>query len=359
MLAIDLDSYRTLCSVRFKDHLRNATNPNYPNVLPDLRELWLGQSKASKLLRVPWSRLLNAIDWSKLNRLRIHGPNIQGRLHDVASKLHNLQDLRVDSANKPIVFHANCAYNRPPIFSDVNYPFFDVDFACLRKLKTLEIVGICNHVPIANLAGPCLTALKLHSPTSTGYAMSSESQRSSSDLVLLAKIAPLIERLELDIGYVENLWHPTAIPGVDVDLEQYRFLSALANFKSLRSLRLFPPYLTRECLQAHMGRGMQQPLSDEQAVRMFNYVRSLCPKLDLLSISVSERWYHRELDFSPMNWEVKQWGNKTLVITRQLGKDYELRQAWVGERRLTMETKKHAYWKKHIPDSEDWLLTRP
>ena len=108
-----------------------------------------------------------------------------------------------------------------------------------------------------------------------------------------------------------------------------------------------------------MGRGMQQPLSDEQAVRMFNYVRSLCPKLDLLSISVSERWYHRELDFSPMNWEVKQWGNKTLVITRQLGKDYELRQAWVGERRLTMETKKHAYWKKHIPDSEDWLLTRP
>ena len=338
------------------DYTEEISGPSFQG--PPLRfsEVWLGRLDSIHR-RVSWPHVLEMVQWSGLRRLRIDGPHLQRQLHDVTSKLQCLEELVVNATKS--IYHTNCTYNRPYLWSDVNYPFFDVDFACLPRLKTLEIIGICNHVPIRNVAAASLRALKLHQPHDRSSVVSSESQRSPSDLDTLAKIAPRIERLELDVGYLENLWHPTAIPGVDVDLEQYRFLSALSHFKSLKVLRIFPPYVAKEFIQSEHEYGFRQPLSDEQAVRVFNYVRTVCPKLELLFISASAMDTVPERDFSPMNWEIQPWGHKTLMTTRQIGKHYELRQVWVGERRLTMETKQHAYWKKHILDPENWLLHKP
>ena len=321
VLAVDLSTGNMLQRNQMDDSWGDQSSLKFLNTLFDVSEVWLGQL-GSIQGRVSWPHVLEIVQWSRLRRLRIDGPHMQRQLHDVTSKLQCLEDLHID-ASKSSTFHANCTYNRPYVWSDVNYPFFDVDFACLPRLKTLELTGICNHVPIRNVAAASLRCLKLHKPHDRSSVVSSESQRSPSDLNTLAKIAPRLERLELDIGYVEYLWHPTAIPGVDVDLEQYRFLSALSHFRSLRVLRIFPPYVAKEFIQSEHEYGFRQPLSDEQAVRVFNYVRSLCPRLELVFISASEMRTASERDFSPMNWEIQPWGHKTLVTTRQIGKHYE------------------------------------
>jgi hypothetical protein len=361
---------QSLNKIRALDLGTDGSFPGYPkyrspwvtSTLPDplleLQELSFGRFGKTEHL-VPWVAILDAIPWARLRRLRIQGVLLERRLQDVIAKLRDLEEMCLEAVG-PDTFHANCPFKRPVIHSDVNYPFFAIDFTSVPKLHALEVVGICNHVPIRNLVGSGLRALKLHKPDGRCSVVSDESQRSSSDLAMIGKLAPCLERLELDIGYVENLWHPTAIPGVEVDMEQYHFLSALSNIKELRTLRLFPPYVAREDFHSDFcsHTGLCQPLPDEQAVRICNYLRGHCRKLEVLYVSVSAMTVTLEMDFFPMNWEVRVWGDKTLVTTRQLGKNYELRQVWVGERRLTLETKKHAYWKKHIPDSENWLLSR-
>ncbi len=337
VLAINLSTGSMLHRRPFKDHPQDHSSPALLNTSFDFGELWLGQVESNQG-HVSWSDLLNIVHWSQLRRLRVDGPHLQRRLHDVSSKMQSLEELHL-GAIKSTIFHANCTYSRPRIWSDVNYPFFDADFACLPKLRVLEINGICNHVPIQNVAAASLKALRLHKPDNRSSVINSESQRSPSDLAILAKTAPFIERLELDIGYVESLWHPTAVPGVDVDPEQYRFLSTLSHFRSLRVLRLFPPYVAKEFMHSPHEYGFRQPLSDEQAVRMFNYIRSVCPKLELFSISVSALAIASDVDFDPMNWELRPWGQKTLVTTRQFGKDYELRQVWVESEGLPWKQK--------------------
>ena len=298
----------------------------------------------------------------------MHGPTIQLRLSTILPHLKSLRALRL-RAEQLLTFHHNCPYAKNAIHSDVNHPYFEVDFAFLPHLTSLSMEGICNHVPIQNLVSPSLRSLKFHRPYLRVSVFAAESQRSPTDLLKAAKIAPNLQKLELDIGFIENLWHPTAIPGVDVDPELYRFLAALTQFKHLRFLRLFPPYVSRQSLHTRTSPGSpeyRQPCGDAQAIRLFSHLRRQNPKLSFFSISPATRLRSSVLPSQAMTWEVRPWGEKTLLVTRQQGKEYELRQTWVGERKVSSEVKRDTY-QKGMGENDDgdgggdegWVLKYP
>ena len=338
----------------FNSFMAGLNSQPLPAALSTLEELWLTLNAKYHTPQIGWNELLPTLPWSRLRRLSMHGPTIQLRLTSILPLLKSLRSLRL-RAEKLLPFHDNCSYARGAIYSDVNHPFYEIDFACLPHLTSLSIEGICNHVPIQNLVSPSLRSLKLHRPYLRLSVFAAESQRSPADLLKAAKITPGLRRLELDIGFIENLWHPTAIPGVDVDPELYHFLAALAQFKSLHFLRLFPPYVSRQSMNhSHSGAPeYRQPCSDAQAIRLFTHLRRQNPKLSFFSITPASRLRSSVLPSQTMTWEVRPWGEKTVLVTRQQGKDYELRQTWVGERKLSSEVKRDGYHKGRRDDDDD------
>ena len=347
----------------FNSFLAGLNSQPFSNAFSTLEELWLSLNSRYLTPQISWPELESLIPWTKLRRLVLHGPAIQSRLNAILPHLTSLRCLRL-RADRLLAFHQNCPYAKNAIFSDVNHPYFEIDFSFLPCLTSLSIEGICNHVPIHGLVSPRLRSLKLHRRVLRVSVSANESQRSSADLNKIAKIAPDIEKLELDIGFIENLWHPAAIPGVDVDPELYRFLQALSNFKHLRYLRFFPPYVSRyKSAHGHASASSteyQQPCSDEQAIRLFNHLRLQNPKLSFFSISPANQVSRSSVPSAAMTWEVRPWGEKTLLTTRQLGKEYELRQIWVGERKVSSEVKRDSYHRQGEEyDEEGWVLRSP
>ncbi|KAL9114854.1 MAG: hypothetical protein Q9227_001097 [Pyrenula ochraceoflavens] len=163
---------------------------------------------------------------------------------------------------------------------------------------------------------------------------------------------PEIEQLELDIGEIDKLWHPTVIPGVEVDTRIYQMLSNIAKFPRLGVLRLIPPYFTERGIRC-------QPLSDDlQVIKIFRNLREHGSRLHTLIISpvTTEReflfraqWRSNisdDIGSDPVRqtmWEVRELGTKLLLIVRQQGKNHEQRQIWSGERRLRTEIKRFHY----------------
>ena len=256
-----------------------------------------------------------------------------------------------------------------------------IDYDGLPALRDLQIDGICKHVALENIAGPLLTSLKLHSHSKLHNSTDPEiSQRTSAEILALAQLSPRLRCLQLDIGRISNLWKATAIPGVDVNVQLYQFLSALSNFKHLRTLRLFPPYFISNVFTAQ-GQMKQQPINDGDAVGMFLRLRDQIPTLETLaiwpsdlhffgnaSIGVYDRRFNepaarRADDFASMAWEVFAWGEQTILTTRQARKTYRQRQVWVGQRRLRTEVLRDAYSMcdngvigGSTVDDEQWLL---
>jgi hypothetical protein len=359
-IALDVDRANHP-GLAFSSFVPGLNSQPLPTALSNLDELWLTINSKDLTSQVSWNELLPLLPWSRLLRLSMHGPLIQSRFTSVLPRLKSLRSLRL-RAEKLLPFHHNCVYVKYAIHSDVNHPFFEIDFSHLPHLTSLSIEGVCNHVPIQNLASPSLRSLKLHRPYFSVFA--AESQRSPSDLLKLAKINANIQRLELDIGYIENLWHPTAIPRVDVGTQIYSFLNALSHFKDLRFLRLFPPYVTRASL-IHASAGAPeywQPCSDEQAIRLFTHLKQQNPKLSCFCISPTTRIRRSVLPSHAMTWEVRPQGDKTMLVTRQHGKGYELRQTWLGQMKASSEVKRDSYQKGTGVEAEDdedggeWIL---
>ncbi|ETN46131.1 uncharacterized protein HMPREF1541_00315 [Cyphellophora europaea CBS 101466] len=185
---------------------------------------------------------------------------------------------------------------------------------------------------------------------------------------MVSHLAPKVESLALDVGDISKLWHNTAIPGVDVEVEQYSFFASLRGFKHLRSLQVSPPYVSRTTSQRLLnldptrnidwGVRQQQPITDADAVAMFERLRAQIPTLEHFAIVPSEKRFRSDLvktfrpslqgvpdhtEFQPMAWYMDRWGDKTILTTRQARKNYEQRQIWVGERRTRTEIKRDAY----------------
>ena len=302
---------------------------------------------------------LAVIPWKNLRRLSIvweYTMPLNQFIHDVAPKLTNLEALRL-RADHQRLYHPACRYEIPTtgLFADTPIvPPFEIDFSHMKRLRELEIDGMCNHIPILSLLGPNLRSLRLHREDALWSVYSAESQRSHADIILATKTSPDLERLELDIGYIENLWHPTAIPGVDVDVEQYAFLNALSKFRRLRYLRLFPPFVPKDSPRWSRSVRHCVPVSDDQAIRVFEHLRKECPSLQVLSIAAIPSL----VNIDTMCWEVRRRGDKTTLTTKHRERNYQHRQIWVGQRRITSEIKRFTTPQTYLADSEGWMLTR-
>ncbi len=302
---------------------------------------------------------LEIVPWTNLRRLSIlweYAMPMNQFIFDVAPRLINLEALRL-RADHQRLYHPACKYDVPTtgLFADTPIvPPFEIDYTQMRELRELEIDGICNHIPIGALLGPKLRSLRLHREDTLWSVYSPESQRTPGDISSATKICPDLERLELDIGYIENLWHPTAIPGVDVDVEQYSFLNAISKFRRLRHLRLFPPFVPKDSPRFSRSVPHCVPVSDDQAVRVFEHLRQECPSLQILSIAAIPSF----VMIDTMCWVVKRRGEKTILTTKHRERNYQHRQIWVGQRRITSEIKRFSAPPRYLPDSEGWMLTR-
>lgn len=302
---------------------------------------------------------LAVVPWTNLRRLSIHWEYtvpMNQFIHDVAPQLTKLQALRL-RADHQRLYHPACRYDVPTtgLLADLpDVPAFKIDYTRMGELRELEIDGICNHIPIAGLVGPNLRYLRLHREDTLWSVYSAESQRPHADILCAAKISPDLERLELDIGHIENLWHPTAIPGVDVDVEQYSFLNAISRFRRLRFLRLFPPFVPKDSPRFTRSVPHCVPVSDDQAIRVFEHLRTKCPSVQMLSIAAIPSF----VNIDTMCWEVKRRGDKTVLTTKHRARNYQHRQIWVGQRRITSEIKRFTTPQRYLPDMESWMLTR-
>ncbi|KAK6382161.1 hypothetical protein LTS17_004047 [Exophiala oligosperma] len=302
------------------------------------------------LTLVPWANLL------RLSILWEYAMPMNQFIFDVAPKLGNLEALRL-RADHQRLYHPACKYDVPitGLFADTPIvPAFEINYTQMARLRELEIDGICNHIPIRALIGPKLRCLRLHREDTLWSVYSPESQRSPADIIAATKICPGLERLELDIGYIENLWHPTAIPGVDVDVEQYSFLNAISKFRRLRHLRLFPPFVPRDSPRFSRSVPHCVPISDDQAIRVFEHLRTECPSLQVLSIAAIPSF----VMIDTMCWVARRRGEKTILTTKHRERNYQHRQVWVGQRRISSEIKRFTAPPSYLPDSEGWMLTR-
>ncbi|OAG43522.1 hypothetical protein AYO21_02108 [Fonsecaea monophora] len=299
------------------------------------------------------------IPWANLRRLAIEWtfyPSMNDFIYSCAPRLSHLQALRLDAFRKRH-YHEACSYVSDGEDNSLGrlaeHPFA-IDFTNMPELQELEINGICNHIPITDLVGPNLRRLRLHCENPRFSVYGKESQRSHTDIITAANLAPNLEWLELDIGNIENLWHPTAIPGVDVDVEQYMFLNALTKFRHLRFLRLFPPFAPMTSQPADHRVPHVVPVTDDQAVRIFEQLRRECPSLQILSIAAAPSFS----DVDTMHWEVTRQGDQTVLTTGHMNRNYNHCQTWIGQRRVRSEIKRFSTPQTYLPDSGGWMLER-
>lgn len=352
-----------------KEHVPNSAEKSFLNKMPSWTELCLispsghvGLANSLHEFNHLQKYNLSIVPWSNLRRLSILWKLViplTQFINDIAPKLSSLQALRF-RAKQPRVYHPGCEHD-PPKFWERHLPAspqFNVDFSRMEELRELEIDGICNHFPIHDLLGPKLRGLRLHCEDDLLNVSSFVSQRSTKDILSAAKLSPDLERLELDSGCIDNLWHPTAIPGVDVDVGEYAFLNAICKFRRLRFLRLFPPFAAGPSRRSGPGyQGEERtilPVSDDQAVRIFDHLRTECPSLQILFIAAIPSL----VNVDTMCWEVRQRGEQTILTTRHRNRNYEHRQIWIGQRKISGEIRRFTVPQVYMPDSEGWMLAR-
>lgn len=278
----------------------------------------------------------------QLRRLSLKGAALCSVTLTVVNRLTNLESLRLNSTLDRI-FHAHLR----------NHEFEGLPYLTLPKLKELEIRYISRYLAIEHIIPRTIEHLRIQHHRNE--------RLTTQDINYIARNALDVRCLEMNIGALANLWHPTAVAGLDVvDMDVYRVFDALSSFRNLRILRLFPSYW--QSTGGYLN--FSQPVADEQAVRIFNHLRLKCTKLDLLIISNSSQDYStRNEVFSrgstsePMKWSVRRIGQKTLLTTHEAKRTYRLEQIWEGERRLTMTTIRQYGRRQHFDELEDWILS--
>lgn len=322
----------------------NHSNPSGLGQIQDisnfsrLRELHLKSNQVESTWLKPLAEGL--CELKTLSRLSLVGSGLCSAVLTVINRMTSLEALRLNSTMDRI-FHAHLH----------NHDFEGLPYLRLPRLKSLEIRYISRYLSIDHIVPHGLTHLKIE------YHNRNE-RLASYDLRYIAKIAPDLECLEMNCGPLANLWHPTAIAGVDVDMDVYGLLDAVSLFRSLRRLRLFPSYWQSRQGYLHFV----QPVADEQAVRIYNHLQLKCHNLQNLIISCS----YLSLAAAngalsrgrtvPIKWDVRSNGSRTLLKTHEAGKDYHLDQVWEGDRRLTISNCRHRVRVPHFDELQDWTL---
>jgi hypothetical protein len=303
---------------------------------------------------------LAIVPWSRLQRLSLTGiALIEEVLQAVCNSLDSLSSLRLKAMT---LWSLSSQRSRP--VHQFHYANAGVWFASRKTiaqtslfleghpLKELMLEGFGMDLSLPRILYPKLRRLKLHLCELLPASLRVRALQAA-DLHIVARQAPNVELLELDIGQIGNLWHSTAVPGVDVDVRIYQVLDALTALPHLKRLRLFPQY--REIVHTSERR-LAQPLTEDAAVRLFRKLKEKSASLETLAISSDNHVARYISDFDPMSWELRAAGEKIILTVRQANHDYEQRQVWVGERRLTTEIRRFSYKKPYIPEFEGWIM---
>jgi len=305
-----------------------------------LYELHLKEASEDDLVPDTFVDALLAL--GSLRRLSLVGAGLCSAALSVVSQLTDLESLCLNSPMERI-FHAHLR----------NHEFEGLPYLHLPRLQSLEIRYISKYLSIEHVVPKTIRHLRIE------YHNRND-RLTSFDLRWIARHVPDLDSLEINTGALANLWHPTAVAGVDVDMEVYGMLGALSSFKKLRTLRLFPSYWQSFAGYLHFV----QPVADEQAVRLFKHIRLQCKQMRLLIISNSyldyrtrNNIYSRDLS-EPVKWVVRPSGSRILLTTHQAERNYHLEQVWEGDRRLTMSTVRHYGRRLHFDELEYWTLPR-
>lgn len=305
-----------------------------------LHELHLKEASGDDLMPGTFANTLLGL--GALRRLSLVGAGLCSAALSVVSQLTDLESLCLNSSMDRI-FHAHLR----------SHEFEGLPYLHLPRLQSLEIRYISRYLSIEHVVPKTIRHLRIE------YHNRNE-RLTSFDLRWIARHVPDLDSLELNTGALANLWHPTAVAGVDVDMEVYGMLGALSSFKKLRTLRLFPSYWQSLTGYLHFV----QPVADEQAVRIFKHIRLQCKQLRLLIISNSYLDYRTRNDIysrpssEPVKWVVRPSGSRILLTTHQAEKNYHLEQVWEGDRRLTMSTVRHHWRRLHFDNLEYWTLPK-
>lgn len=241
---------------------------------------------------------------------------------------------------------------------------------CGRQLLSLELRGYSLKFSFTCIRSPMLESLRFHNYENNGRALSN-SIRPASDIRHLAQQCPELCHLAIDFPNMKNLFHPSAIPGVDTDLTVYSCLQAMSEIPKLSHLHLFPPYTQTRANHTTYA----QPFADDDLViRLFKHIKtyqslhrhatassphsttsppasnrdplSAAPRASLthLLISSDNQFSKWVAPFDAQSWSVFEPANGRFFMTlRQAGREYEQRQVWKGERRLRTEIRRDKY----------------
>lgn len=109
--------------------------------------------------------------------------------------------------------------------------------------------------------------------------------------------------------------------------------------------------MTREVLRRGWGEE-SLPVSADQAIRIFAYLRTICPSIGVLSISAREEFRGSGI----RSWEANALGERTILTIRG-NSNYEHIQEWVGQKRITTTTKRYSYSRPYLVQTECWKLS--
>jgi hypothetical protein len=332
------------------------------SILPALQELHLElPAKEYQAIDEATNLFLAIIPWARIQRLSLAGMAlIEEVLQAVGNYLKSLSSLHL----KAMTLWSVSPRRRRPIQA-VLYRNPGESFASSKAvaeaslfleghpLEELILEGFGMDLPLSRMLHPKLRKLELHLcellPASLRMIVPQ-----AEDLHSVARRSPRIEHLELDIGQITNLWNSTAVPGVDVDVRIYQVLDDIMTLPRLKRLRLFPQY--REVGSTCSESRFIQPLTDDTAVRLFRRLKEKSLSLETLAISSDNHVARYLANFDPMSWELCAVGEKIRLAVRQANRDYEQRQVWIGERRLTTEIRRFSYKKPYIPEFEGWIM---
>ena len=306
-------------------HEYNGKQRNVSSQL-QLRELQLGCCVSSKN-EEDCLIFLTAFDWSSIEKLTLFGGGLaELLLPRYGAEMTSLRSLCIR------IFPRAQSLSRAPEQSLLAVS----NFLATKSLVELELDGFSKELPLRLVASTKLRKLRLHS-WETDPDTAQANLRSALDIRELAKLAPNLEHLMLDVGNIGKLWQSTAILGVDVDVHLYQIFDALSQLRHLKILHFFPRYFSHYV----SGRAVwQQAIEDDgQAVRIFKHLKAMRPSLELLILS-SDSPVARAADIDPMSWAVCPLGDTILLRVRQAKKDYEQKQIWQGQWRLRTEIRR-------------------
>ncbi|KKY21373.1 hypothetical protein UCRPC4_g03811 [Phaeomoniella chlamydospora] len=369
-------------------------------IVPPLAELFLEGLLGTEILSEPDHSVrlrervtfLNNIQWHALRSLTLSGGlSIERFLTHYADKLSSVRHISLwvfnDTSNSDPFGEYEAGVKATAHFLSTS--------PSAENLTALELRGYSVRFPMTSITSPKLRSLRFYN-----YESSSQTFpiiRPASDIRHLSQQCPLINYLAIDFPEMRNLFHPTAIPGVDAEISVYPFLQALSEFPKLTHLHLFPPY-TRTTSNYTT---YTQPFTDDDlAIKLFKHIKtqqslykkSLIPSTPPPLFSPNNLHTHTRtrttrtpspptptplplptlthLHLSPTNiftkfisssdFDAQSWfvteapsnSNRFFMTLRQAGKEYEQRQVWEGERRLRTEIRRDKFPRGYVEEEE-------